>query len=228
MYCLIVLLIVFTELTQYERRLKDNFSTLKNKSLSWLRNLVIALFGLWVLWSAPYIYEVFSHDFLQWHHYPLWIGMSVVVYWIGYSAFSRAEIFQAPVFIEREPVGEKSKLSDKTDEYHQQLIHFMSTKKPYLNPELSLESMAKEIDLSAGYLSQILNKKEEISFYDFVNKYRVEEAKRILVNPKFSHYSILAIGLESGFNSKSTFNSAFKKYSGTTPTGFKNQNKSHK
>lgn len=197
--------------------------------MGWLRNLLFALSGLWVLWSIPYLYEVFSNHFLQWHHYPLWIGMSVVVYWIGYSAYSRTEIFQSMTLAQLSESIEKNhaRLSDKADEYHAQLVECMKAKRPFLNPELNLEGLAKEIDLSTGYLSQIINKKEGTSFYDFINRYRVEEAKRILSNSEFDHFSILAIGLESGFNSKSTFNAAFKKFTGTTPSAYKAQKESH-
>jgi AraC-like DNA-binding protein len=225
-YCFVILIVTMADMVRYEKKLKENFSSVNDKTLSWLRNLIFALAGLWALWGIPYLYEVFTNHFLQWHHYPLWIGMSIVVYWIGYSAYGRAEVFEAPAFV---PLEEKAqaRLSGKTDEHHSRLIECMKIRKPYLNAELTLEGLAKEIDLSAGYLSQIINRREGISFYDFINKYRVTEAKRILSDPKFDHYSILAIGLESGFNSKSTFNTAFKKYSGTTPSAYKTQALSH-
>jgi AraC-like DNA-binding protein len=223
-YCFIFIILIFSDIAKYERKLRDNFSAIDNKTLSWLRNLMVALSCLWILWGLPYLYEVFTNRFLQWHHYPLWIGMSIVIYWIGYSAYSRADVFQAPVFAPLdEPYKIDLKLSDKTEEYHKRLIEFMRNRKLYLNPELSLDMLAKEMDISAGYLSQIINKVEKVTFYEFINKYRVEEAKIFLNDPAFNHYTILAIGMEAGFNSKSTFNTAFKKYSGTTPSAFKDR-----
>lgn len=97
----------------------------------------------------------------------------------------------------------------------------MKTKKPYLNPELSLEMLAADVNLSAGYVSQIINKKEKSNFYDFINHYRVEEAKELLASTRFNHYSLLAIGQEAGFNSKTTFNTSFKRHAGVTPSQFK-------
>ncbi|MFN5548392.1 MAG: helix-turn-helix domain-containing protein [Bacteroidota bacterium] len=202
----------------YQHNLKNNFSAIDNRKLDWLRNLMDALLALWFLWSLPYVYELVTNQFSQWHHYPLWIGMSVVIYWIGYSAYTRREVFEAAHFQIPATV-----LSEKTDEHYQNLLTVMKTKKPYLNPELSLEMLAADVELSAGYLSQIINKKEKSNFYDFVNRYRVEEAKELLSNARFNHYSLLAIGQEAGLNSKTTFNTAFKRYAGVTPSQFKKE-----
>ena len=81
--------------------------------------------------------------------------------------------------------------------------------------------LAAKMKLSNGYLSQIINQKEGKNFFDFINGYRVEEVKRNLANPNFDHFSILGIGLEAGFKSKSTFNAVFKKMTGHTPTAYK-------
>ncbi|PKA82562.1 AraC-like DNA-binding protein [Ulvibacter sp. MAR_2010_11] len=86
---------------------------------------------------------------------------------------------------------------------------------------LSLKTTACEIGISTGHLSRIINTEINISFSDYINVLRVEEAKTYLINPKFSKYTIAAIGLEAGFNSKSTFNDSFKKIAGCTPSEFK-------
>ena len=73
------------------------------------------------------------------------------------------------------------------------------------------------------HLSQLLNENLNQKFYDFVNGYRVEEAKRALFDPANDHLTILAVALEAGFSSKSAFNAAFKKFAGTTPSDFRKQ-----
>ena len=78
------------------------------------------------------------------------------------------------------------------------------------------------MSISSHHLSQILNERIRQNFFDFVNSYRIEEAKRKLVEPATKHYSILGIAEEVGFNSKSAFNNAFKKHTNMTPTEFKN------
>ena len=94
----------------------------------------------------------------------------------------------------------------------------MRDAKPYLDPELSLNSLAKSVGMSSHHLSQILNGEEGKSFYDFVNAYRIENAKDKLAA---TEDSILDIAFASGFNSKATFNRLFKKFCGQTPTQFR-------
>ena len=77
------------------------------------------------------------------------------------------------------------------------------------------------MDLSKGYLSQIINQKEGKNFFDFINHYRVEDVKEKLNDDAYSHFSILGVALEAGFKSKSTFNAVFKKMTGMTPSQFK-------
>jgi AraC-like DNA-binding protein len=112
-------------------------------------------------------------------------------------------------------------LSEKTEDHYQNLLAVMKAKKLYLNPDLNLEMLASDVQLSSGYVSQIINKREKSNFYDFVNRHRVEEAKELMANTKFKHYSLLAIGQEAGFNSKTTFNTAFKRHTGATPSQFR-------
>lgn len=219
--CLALLGQGMVRVVRYQHNLKNNFSAIDNSTLGWLRNLIYALLALWFLWSLPYVYELVTNEFSQWHHYPLWIGMSVVIYWVGYSAYTRREVFEVARF--QTPAKMEPVLSEKTDDHYKNLLAVMKTKKPYLNPELSLEMLASGVELSAGYVSQIINKKEKSNFYDFINRYRVEEAKELMANKKFNHYSLLAIGQEAGFNSKTTFNNAFKRYAGVTPSQFKKE-----
>jgi len=91
----------------------------------------------------------------------------------------------------------------------------------YLDPNLSLESVANEIGLSKSYLSRIINAELQTNFNDYVNSFRVAEAKNLLLNPQFSNYTLVSIGLEAGFNSKTTFNTVFKKQTGLTPSQYR-------
>jgi AraC-like DNA-binding protein len=90
--------------------------------------------------------------------------------------------------------------------------------KPFLNPKLTLINLADLIDVTANHLSQTINQYEKVNFHDFVNKYRVEEfIKRAKSN---NNFSILANALDSGFNSKSSFNIVFKKFKEITPSKY--------
>jgi AraC-like DNA-binding protein len=105
--------------------------------------------------------------------------------------------------------------------YKTKVTHHMAANKPYLNPNLSLNSFADEISISPKHLSQIINSSFHQNFYHYINSYRIEECIKKLRDKTQSNDNILDIAFESGFNSKNTFNSAFKKCTGMTPTEFK-------
>jgi AraC-like DNA-binding protein len=103
-------------------------------------------------------------------------------------------------------------------------INLFKDEKPYLDCELTLGRLAETLNVSPHNLSEVINTKLKQNFYDLVNSYRVEEVKRKLQSPEFDMYSILGIAYESGFNSKTSFNTIFKKYVGQTPSAYKKMN----
>jgi AraC-like DNA-binding protein len=99
----------------------------------------------------------------------------------------------------------------------------MQDEKPFLEPELTLQQLAARLSLKPKMLSLVINEKLGRNFFDFINHYRIEEAKRMLTNPEDKKITILEVLYEVGFNSKSSFNTLFKKYTGLTPSAFKQQ-----
>jgi AraC-like DNA-binding protein len=94
----------------------------------------------------------------------------------------------------------------------------METERPYLAPELTLGELAAQLRTNNSWLSKVINAGCGQNFNDFINEYRVREAEQRLCDPRFGHYTLLAVALEAGFNSKSTFNRVFKKLRGITPS----------
>ncbi|SRR6266496_803464 len=101
------------------------------------------------------------------------------------------------------------------------VLNYMQNNKPYLEPELTLDQLASQLSLKSRVLSQVINEILGQNFYDFINRHRIEEASRLLTNPKDEKITILEVLYEVGFNSKSSFNTLFKKYTGVTPTEFR-------
>lgn len=101
------------------------------------------------------------------------------------------------------------------------LLKIMSSERPYLENDLSLSDLALRLDCSPKYLSQVINEVYTCNFFDFINKYRIEEAKKQLSNRSDEKLTVLEVLYASGFNSKSSFNTAFKKFTGQTPSQFK-------
>lgn len=119
-----------------------------------------------------------------------------------------------------EPEKEKYSSSTLNNEhaslYVNQLFELMKNKKPYLDPDLTLLKLANMINLSSKELSQVINQNEQTNYSQYITIYRVKEAKEKLANPDFDKYKISTIAYESGFNSISSFNIAFRKYSNIT------------
>ena len=105
--------------------------------------------------------------------------------------------------------------------YYKELCYLLEKEKMYRDPELSLSLIAKKLDISGTYISQLVNTLSGSNLSDFINEYRVKDAQRLLTHPNYTSYPILSIGLESGFNSKSTFYAAFKKHAGMTPSKYR-------
>ncbi|HJQ36121.1 MAG TPA: helix-turn-helix domain-containing protein [Thermoanaerobaculia bacterium] len=118
----------------------------------------------------------------------------------------------------------RSTLTDERSEaiLRKLLAHF-NDDKPYLDPELTVDALAQRLAVPSKHLSQIINDQLGRNFNDWINAWRVEEAKRRLIDQRSSHLSIVAIAEAAGFRSKSTFNAAFRKETSTTPSAYRRQ-----
>ena len=106
----------------------------------------------------------------------------------------------------------KSNLTiNEVDEYYKKLKSIIEEDKLYLDTELTLTKLSELVGISTKQLSQIINQTEKVNFSQYISNYRIIEAKRLLKNPNYRNYKISVIAYESGFNSISSFNSAFKK-----------------
>lgn len=112
-------------------------------------------------------------------------------------------------------------MEEKKERYLTNLVNHFENEEPYLSPDLTLTDLAEQTKIPSHYLSQVINEKLNCTFLDFVNGYRVEAAKKLLEKDSNKQFTILSIAYDAGFNSKSTFYSAFKKHVGTTPSGYR-------
>ncbi len=129
-------------------------------------------------------------------------------------------IYQTDIVIKKIPKKKTLLDSDSAAIYAKRLRNYIQTKKPYLDPELSLRSLAKQIDMHPNQLSWLINENFGKNFNEFINFYRVETFKQISIDPKKSHITLIGLAYESGFNSKTVFNTYFKKETGLTPKQF--------
>ncbi len=193
----------------------DNLKIQSIKGINYLRYLALALFFLSAVWLITEV-SFMSAGKLE-VFYPLWILMTITVYWIGYLGYRNSDELKGDLKL-RAAIA----LDRKTLSYHLKKIRSaLDHEKLYRKSELNLSYFAKHIGINQTYLSQLINDGMGTNFIDLVNRYRVEEVKRKLLDPANEHIKIIALAYESGFNSKSTFNKVFKDYTNLTPKGFR-------
>ncbi len=218
---------------KYEKKVHQNYSFDERISLNWLRYCILGLGGVFVtvgiLSALQNIFRVqlpFNPDFIYYGEVILFI------FFIGFFGIRHEGIFvdnknntikTVEIIIDDKKQAGYSKSGLKADDaviLHQNLLQLMDTKKPYLEPRLTLNALSNELGVSVNYLSQVINRYEQKNFYDFVNQYRVDEFKKLVRKPQYKNLNILAVAYDSGFNSKSSFNMVFKKHTGFTPSQF--------
>lgn len=137
-----------------------------------------------------------------------------------YSKFHKK--IYPPVLGNLEAPEKKQALLDETTAaaFTEKLLAFVAQETPFLNPELSLRALAERIEVHPNQLSWLLNTQLQKNFNEFINHYRVAHFKALATDPANGHISLLGLAFESGFNSKTVFNTFFKKATGMTPSAF--------
>jgi AraC-like DNA-binding protein len=211
-------------LVAYSRKLKRQASPGEASVLFQVRFLLATLTAVWVLGSLKFVLTIIFPAYnTQTVDLLVPASVSLFVYAMGYIGLRRPEALTGMEELPPAPRRyEKSTLTlERSDTYRERLLELMRTDKPHLDGGLTLQKLAKALAISPHHLSQTINEQLNQNFIDFVNAYRIEEAKRMLNDPAKKHYSILAVSEEVGFNSKSAFNTAFKKHTNMTPTEFR-------
>jgi len=222
--------IIYFKIKKYQKRIENISSNTENIDLQWLSKLSLLLFGTIVITVGYELFNMFVYK-LQQH-----LAMDLLFLFITYSTFYQVlrqkEIYPyskkereelLSVELEDEEKTEKKKLipDNEFENLKQKLIFFMETEKPYLDGELNLSKLSGFININAHQLSYLLNNGFGENFFQFVNKYRVARAKELLTDDSYKKISIIGIAFDSGFNSKTSFNTIFKKITSETPSEFR-------
>jgi AraC-like DNA-binding protein len=222
---LVYLILASCRLLRYRARLKDVFASTEDKELRWTLAIIGLCGGYWLLGFALLVLDVF--DIYETRHdapeYALNLVISGVLLVWGLRQRPFLQISgTAPSKVTTTESSSKYVKSALTkamaDRIAAKLRRAMTEDKLYLDPNLSLWALSKHVGVSDNYVSQVLNVEIGQNFFDFVNSYRVKEAEVRLLN---SDDTILTIAYDVGFNSRSSFYTAFKKCTGQTPTAFR-------
>ncbi len=225
-----------TEWRQHYAHMKDDLSSTRLLRMQWLRQFIILSAIVCIVIS------LLLHFMYQYHptlHFLRWgfILLSIFIYWISYAAINKPVLFSAainndwqqktapiPKLVVHKPVEKYANTGLKAEEASRivnALEELMQQQKTFLEPGITIDKLADLVNTNRHCLSQVLNERIGKSFYDFINQYRVNGAKKLLLDEKYSNQKIASIAYDAGFNSLSAFNEVFKKITGVTPSQFR-------
>lgn len=221
----------------YRKLLDAEYSNTSKLLLDWLRNFLYVFAAYYVI---SLIFTLLNFWINLWYTGWYWLELTraILLYYISVTGWAFAQKVLVPFeAIERreaavgyassekavasKPVFPPEELTQRRDK----LSVFMTEKQPWLNPDLTLSELASLTGQNAAQLSYLINAGFDKNFNDFVNAYRVEAVKQKMQDPSAAHLSLLGVAFECGFNSKATFNRAFKKATGMAPSEFSSTRK---
>ena len=225
---------IFLTLKKYREIYQENYTNPKTSILKWLFQIAIVLFVLYYLSIVKNIIRYADFDFLWiWSNTILQFLILVVTCWFVLKALNHPELFRgidSKLQLARDIIPKENKNLVEIKDTQNDLItaqisvlkQYMIEKESFLDPSLTIQQLSNQIDIPVRDLSILINHHMDQHFFDFVNDYRIQKAMSILKDPLKRDLTVLEILYEVGFNSKSSFNTSFKKYTGLTPTAYRN------
>ncbi|MEO8474121.1 MAG: helix-turn-helix domain-containing protein [Chryseolinea sp.] len=214
----------YVQLHRHTRNIPTFASTLEPISLSWMRYFLLGL-AVAVFLSLNEVLA-FVPAIIPITHF----GYLALVLYLGYFSLRQQEIYpyQTQDIVQIHDILQTGNQGVRTQRFSgeelskakERLLLVMETEKAHLDPHLGLPQLAVQTGLSTHDLSFVINEGFGENFFQFINRYRVVEAKRLLLSSKHKHLSILGIAFDSGFRSKSTFNTTFRRFTGLSPSEF--------
>ena len=213
-------LLSFVLLQRHRRQIKQFSATLEQIDLAWIAYILVAVLAMTVLW-------------LLGKHYPpiaviVPVGYFVLTVFMAYHSLNQGVIYpvdkeQLPEVMEAitDPAKPHARLTDDQVQLLQKKVHQLVVDKAlFLDPLLNLPLLAEKAGMGTHELSFVLNEGLGKNFYQYINELRVAEAMRLLAHPDFRNTDMATIAIHAGFNSRTTFYTAFKKTTGMTPKAY--------
>ena len=220
-YCLWSLLLI----VKYTQRLKSTHSNVEKVDVTWIRTLVFGFMLVMlmeVVLSIAKMFSLYQHYDLGVFekigltgYYTVFVLVNLLVF-TGVRYFASFESVREPDKTRKTP-GEQVCNPALAEEINRKML----SKKLYLQPDVTIDLLAENLEVPTRDLSMIINRHFEVNFYEFINRYRIQEAMRLLRSADGDGKTITDIYLEVGFNSKSVFNTFFKKAAGMTPSQYR-------
>ncbi|WP_163411133.1 helix-turn-helix domain-containing protein [Flavobacterium ajazii] len=225
---------VFLVLKKYREIYQENYTNPRASIFKWLFQMAMVLFVLYYLSIAKNVVRYANIDFLWiWSNTILQFLVLSVTCWFVLKALNHPELFRgidSKLLLTRDILPKENRDSidvkgNQNEVFTMQILtlkNYMAEKEPFLDPSLTIQELSNQIDIPVRDLSILINHHMNQHFFDFVNEYRIQKAMNILRDPLKRDLTVLEILYEVGFNSKSSFNTSFKKYTNQTPTAYRN------
>ncbi|KMQ64476.1 DNA-binding protein [Chryseobacterium angstadtii] len=223
---------VFMILKKTKKLYLENYAGTSINSYRWLLQFTVVLAVLYLIALFKNIFKFSDYPYISdWIKIGLIVFQLFMVCWYLFKALNNPGLFRSvdsKLQLVSDIVLEEKKNNPQTTENEEEfnaevmkLKKYMTEEKPFLNPSLTIQDVSNGTEIPVRELSVLINHKLGQHFYDFINSYRIENAMDILKDATKNKLTVLEILYEVGFNSKSSFNTAFKKHTGATPTFYR-------
>ncbi len=210
----------FQLLKKFKLAEKETFS-FEQTPITYLNFFLFSILTCLTAWAIGYLNSLLFAGELTYLGYDnIWVAIPVFIYVIGYFSLKQPELFRISIEKERNSL-KKDRLTESDSVLLQnKLDSLMLNEKAFLQNDLTLADVAEKLQTSTNNVSWLLNQVYQTTFYDFINSFRVDEFVKKVENKEHLRHTILALSMDVGFNSKSTFNKAFKDNMKDTPSNF--------
>lgn len=226
-YILYAIIILF----KHRVRVKNYFSSIEKKKLSWLLFLTLGfaiyIYSSYVYWILRDVFDLhMKFKFID----ILALLLTIYVFGLGIFGYKQDGVFfenelsiiNNDLENNRKPKYQKTGLtSDEKESLNKKLVEVMQKEKPFLESEITINNLADQVGTSIHKLSQVINEEHKKNFFDFINSYRIDEVKKLLSDSTINDLKIESLAYDCGFNSKSSFYAIFKKHTHLTPTEYR-------
>ncbi len=204
---------------QYFQRYKEQFyekyaATFRGEDL---RHFIIAAILLLGFWTFGFIQNLYVENPDYTNYFIVWFLLVLSVYYLAFRVLLSPELLELPT-LHPEPMADT--VYENLQREIELLDRHMSKHRPFLNPEIKISDLAKQLELPRQDLSKWINQGFGKNFFDFINEYRVQEFIVLRQHPDYEQHNTLELAFQSGFNSKSAFNRAFRKVTGHSPRSY--------